>query len=207
MKQTFDTILNAVTSESELSPRTLKLMSLLFLTIAASLCFLTYTKTSFWVYKSRFSIEPKFISAAIALAMLAPLYARGILTWSKSVYGLISLILFWLVFAGLVEIAMGANTWGYYLLGAAVLLSWLGMQGVAGFAWSLAFAASVYALVSTNVSMGVYGAVYLISAFLGCILHSGMGPSDFIAGVKREFEPAPVWRSEGVFPASDQPSA
>lgn len=45
MKQTFDTILNAVTSESELSPRTLKLMSLLFLTIAASLCFLTYTKT------------------------------------------------------------------------------------------------------------------------------------------------------------------
>lgn len=190
MKQTFDTILNAVSSESELSPRTLKLLSLFFLTTSASLCFLTYTKTSFWVYKSSFSIEPKFISAAVALAMLAPLYARGILKWSKSVYGLISLMLFCLVSAGLVEIALGAKAWGYYLVGAAVLLSWLGMRGGAGVTWILAFAASIYAIVSTNVSMGIYGAAYLISAFLGCILHSGMGPSDLITGVKREFEPA-----------------
>lgn len=191
MRTTLDLVLNAVTSESEFSPRMTKLLSLASLAIAASLCFMTYSyPTLFGLREKNITPSPKLLSGAIALAMLAPLYARDILKWSKSVYGLISFVLFWLVFAGLVEIAIGGggkSRYHYYLLGGAVLLSWLGMRGVAGVAWMLAFAACIVGLVTSNLAMGPYGFVFLASGSIGCILHSGMGPADLIAGMKDEF--------------------
>ncbi len=35
--------------------------------------------------------------------------------------------------------------------------------------------------------MGFYGFIFLASAFLGCLLHSGLSPKDFMREVTEEF--------------------
>lgn len=190
MLQTLDRVLNALTSEGELSDRAVKILSLILLLIAASICFVSFTKSSlFGLRKISFTLQPTFLTTAVAFAMLLPLYARDILKWSKSIYGLISFVLFWLVFSGLVGIALNGGSLSIpaYLVATSVALSWLGMRGVAGFAWALAFAASIFNIISTNMAMGFYGGLFLACAALGCILHSNMRPSDLFASIKEEF--------------------
>ncbi|WP_449044153.1 hypothetical protein [Paracoccus versutus] len=51
-------------------------------------------------FSKNYSIKPTLISGAAALAMLTPLYVRGILRWRKSIYGLIVFVLLWTVYSG-----------------------------------------------------------------------------------------------------------
>lgn len=129
------------------------------------------------------------MTSTVAFSMLLPLYARDILKWSKSIYGLISFMLFWLVFLGLVGIALNGGKLNApaYLIAFSVAISWLGMRGVAGFAWALAFTASIFNIISANLAMGFWGGLFLGTAALGFILHSNMRPSDLFASIKEEF--------------------
>lgn len=177
-----------LTSEETLSERTTKLLAILFLLVATALCFKNYSAPSLHFFSKNYSIQPTLISGAAALAMLTPLYARGILRWSKSIYGLIVFVLFWTVYSGIISIALnGDSNMPEYLVAVAALLSWLGIRGVAGFAWILAFAACIFSIVSTSAAMSIYGYIFVVCAFLGCILHAGLSPADFIRDVSDEF--------------------
>ncbi len=190
MKRRISLFADVLTSEQEFSERATKLLSIAFLLISASLCFRTYQQPTFLWKSKELSIRPELVSGAIAIMMLVPLYARGVLRWSKSIYGIIILILLWVIYAALIQVAIGGGKVvkiSQYLIASAALLSWLGMRSAAGLSWILAFAACIYSIIQKGAALEIYGFILLASAFLGCLLHSGLGPKDFMREITDEF--------------------
>ncbi|WP_074965941.1 hypothetical protein [Paracoccus aminovorans] len=139
-------------------------MSIIFLIVAACLCYIEYKVQGFFRTKT-ISIKPDFLSGTAAIAMLLPLYARGILKWSKSIYGLIMLVLLWTVYSSIIQMALnGKSNIPEYMIASATLLSWLGIRGVAGFAWVIAFSACILSLITSNAAMGGLGFLFLVTA-------------------------------------------
>ena len=182
----------ALASDNELDNETLRLLSLLFLLASGVMSFLNYTHTGAFarIFHDSFSFQPKLISTIFAICLISPLYLRGILKWSKSIYSLLSLVLILLVFASFTELALGGNGKSSIvisLLVAAVVLSWLGVKAVASASWGLALAAAIYSAIESNLAMGFAGFIYIGSGFIGLVLHSGVNPGELFEGIRSEY--------------------
>lgn len=181
-------IMSVATDEREFSHSTKKILSIIFLSFSAFLSLLSYSGRHLIFFTSDYSISPDFISGVIALSLMVPLYARGILRWSSSIYGSVMFFLFLMVYAALAKLALlGENEIAIYLVTGSVVLSWLGMRAVAGFGWALAFAAAVLSALSTSGAMGLNGFLFIASAFLGLIMHSNLSPSRLIEEIVVEY--------------------
>lgn len=181
-------IVSAATDEQTFTYGTQKRLSVLFLGFAVGLSLLSYTGKRFIFFNADYSISPGFISGVVALCLIVPLYARGILRWSSSVYGTLMFVLFLAVFASLAKLALlGKGDVQIYLVTAAIVLSWLGMRGVAGIGWVLVFAAAVLSSLSTSAAMGLSGFLFVASAFLGLLMHSNLGPSRVVEEIMAEY--------------------
>lgn len=180
--------MSVATDEREFSHSTKKILSIIFLSFSAFLSLLSYSGRHLIFFTSDYSISPDFISGVIALSLMVPLYARGILRWSSSIYGSVMFFLFLMVYAALAKLALlGENEIAIYLVTGSVVLSWLGMRAVAGFGWALAFAAAVLSALSTSGAMGLNGFLFIASAFLGLIMHSNLSPSRLIEEIVVEY--------------------
>ena len=183
----------AVASDNELDNETLRLLSLLFLLASGVLSFFNYTHTGVFAgifFDSSLTFQPNLISTILAICLISPLYLRGILKWSKSIYSLLSLVLILLVFASFTELALGGDGKSSIvisLLVAAVVLSWLGVKAVAGASWGLALAAAIYSAIESNLAMGFAGFIYIGSGFIGLVLHSGVNPGELFEGIRSEY--------------------
>jgi hypothetical protein len=183
----------AVASDNELDNETLRLLSLLFLLASGVMSFFNYTHTGVFAgifFDSSLTFQPNLISTILAICLISPLYLRGILKWSKSIYSLLSLVLILLVFASFTELALGGNGKSSIvisLLVAAVVLSWLGVKAVAGASWGLALAAAIYSAIESNLAMGFAGFIYIGSGFIGLVLHSGVNPGELFEGIRSEY--------------------
>ena len=183
----------AVASDNELDNETLRLLSLLFLLASGVMSFLNYTHTGAFarIFHDSFSFQPKLISTIFAICLISPLYLRGILKWSKSIYSLLSFVLILLVFASFTELAIGGGNGTssivISLLVAAVVLSWLGVKAVASASWGLALAAAIYSAIESNLAMGFAGFIYIGSGFIGLVLHSGLNPGELFEGIRSEY--------------------
>lgn len=180
----------AITSEEKLDQSTSKLLSLLFLLISGGMSFIEYTHDGF-IWDSKFSFTPGLIASIISIFLTAPLYLRGIFKWNKSIYTIISLILILLVFASFIELALGGNGIDNIIIQALLLLSlclsWLGIKPIAGVSWILAFAAAMYSLILNDITLGFFGFIYIVSGFLGLLLHTELNPGEFARITKNEF--------------------
>lgn len=201
-------LLKDIADDNELSSGTLRLLSLLFLIMAAGLSLLEYTRPPSWwdwvpssvwpwrhaTYDRHVRFLPDFVNGLIALGLVSPLYMRGILKWKPSAYSIISFSLILLVFASFVTMALGGGgTDNEYVRGAlisAVALSWLGMRSVAGLSWLLALGSGIYTVTSNSVAMGFPGYLYVMSGTLGLLLHSGLSPGGFVQGLVAEYSPS-----------------
>ena len=105
----FENIVTAVTSEKEFSPLWRKLIALIALLISASCTFVTFSRPGWLWGEIEFSATPGIIETIIAIVLVSPLYFRGILKWSISIYGLISITLIIHVFASFIRIAEGGT--------------------------------------------------------------------------------------------------
>ena len=183
-------IINNLTDDIPMSTRMQKGLSLVFLIIAVSMAFISYDRDGIF-FNTKLEIFPGFISTLVAIILIAPLYARNILKWNNSLYTLISLILFLILFGSLVELAMGGNGLNsqvvQYLLLSAIVLSWLGMKAIAGGSWLLLFPAIAVSIIENNTAMGFYGFIYVASGFIGILLHSELNPANLVKGIKEEF--------------------
>jgi len=183
----------AVASDNELDNETLRLLSLFFLLASGVMSFFNYTHTGVFAgifFDSSLTFQPNLISTILAICLISPLYLRGILKWSKSIYSLLSLVLILLVFASFTELALGGNGKSSIvisLLVAAVVLSWLGVKAVAGASWGLALAAAIYSAIESNLAMGFAGFIYIGSGFIGLVLHSGLNPGELFEGIRSEY--------------------
>jgi hypothetical protein len=179
---------DAATDEQSFTYRTQKLLSVLLLSFAVVLTLVSYSGTRFFFLTVNYSIAPDFVSAVVALCLILPLYARGILRWSPSTYGTLMFVLFLAVYASLAKLALlGNGDIQVYLVTAAIVLSWLGMRAVAGIGWLLAFAAAVISALSTSAAMGLSGFLFIASAFLGLLMHSNLSPSHLIQEIVAEY--------------------
>ena len=185
-----DSAITALTSEEEFSPKWTKLLSLFFLLLSCSLTFVTFTKPSWYFFTKEFTLKPGVIETIIGLSLVAPLYLRNILKWSMSIYGIISFILILLVFSSFITFAEGGDSSSsttQFLIFTAVLISWLGIRPLPGFSWVLVFISAVYNIITTNAGLGFLGFVYILSGFLGLILHSGLNPGYLFKEISTDF--------------------
>ena len=180
-------VLDTLTDDTTFSDRTKKILSIIFLIAAFAISFRVYAGKYF--FSSDITIKPTMLSGIIAITMLLPLYVRGILVWRKTIYKLIVFVLLVSVFASISNIALqGESKITTMLITAAIALSWLGMRGVAGLGWILVFIAATYNLVTVSEAMGVFGFVFIASAFLGLIFHADLAPERLIGEMMDEYK-------------------
>jgi hypothetical protein len=183
-------ILKIVDDDSQLGQRTSRRLSLLCLAVAAGMSLLTYTHEGrFW--DSEVTFRPGLLSGIAALALVAPLYARRILTWNRSAYSIVSFLLVLAFFASLVQMALGGNSKSAFimpLLAVAVAMSWLGLREVAGASWLVVLIAGAWAAVITDLALGYAGFVYLACGVVGLSLHAGLNPGQLILGALQEYK-------------------
>ena len=182
----------SIADDNELNSETLRLLSLIFLFISGAMSFLSYTHIGL-LWDTSLTFKPGIISTLFAVFLISPLYLRGILKWSKSIYSIFSLLLILLVFASFAELALGGNgksQFTFPLLVASIVISWLGIKAIAGISWILTLIAAIMALILNNIAMGFYGFVYIAAGFVGLILHSGVTPGEFLSGISSEYSGA-----------------
>ena len=189
----------SISNNQRLSDTHQRLLSLLFLSLAAAMSFFEFTRTvgSSWswlginsTHIETVSFTPTFISTILAIGLITPLYLRNILKWNTSIYSIISLILILLVFASFIQLSLLGGTDNQVVqsaLAIAILLSWVGLSSVAGMSWVIALGAGIYTVISNNITMGIYGYLYITFGFLGLILHSRLNPGELVKGLKEEY--------------------
>lgn len=190
----FDKIRSAIADDNEMPKEWQRLGSLIFLLFAVIITFPEYTRERQWWFDSKSDIRPTFISAAIAICLVSPLYLREILKWNKSVYGLVSSFLITWVFASfvsasLIQLKGILGTVNFYLILMAISLSWLGIRGVAGVSWIVVFILAIYNIRKVSLDMDIWGFLFVVFSFLGLCLHSGVNPGELFKGLKEEYGP------------------
>jgi len=192
----FEKIRAAITDDNEISKEWQRFASLALLMFAFFLALMPYERSRAWgAFHTDVSITPGFISTCIALALIAPLYLRGLLKWNKSPFTTISFVLILGVFGSFVEMAvLGGKTFegklSFYIVMIAVVLSWVGLRGIAGVAWIIVVFAGIYNLNTTSTALGIAGYMYVCAAFLGLCFHSGVNPGELVSSLKEEYSPA-----------------
>ena len=73
----FAKIRDTIASDNELSNETLRLLSLFALAASGSMSLFKYTQERSWWFDSALGFAPTFISALVALMLVAPLYIRN----------------------------------------------------------------------------------------------------------------------------------
>ncbi len=200
----FEKIRAAITDDNEISKEWQRFASLALLLFSFVLALLPYERTRVGgLWHTNVSITPSFLSACIALALVAPLYLRGLLKWNRSLFTTISFVLILGVFASFVELSvLGGKNWvgtlNFYMVMIALVLSWIGLRGVAGIAWIIVLLAGIYNVQVTSTSLGFAGFLYICSAFLGLCFHSGVNPGELVSSLKDEYSPGAAYLKKRV---------
>ncbi len=183
--------LNNLLGDQEISGTSRRALSLALLAFAGAIALFGQFEGRTWYFTTKtYTIAPTLLSGAIGFALLVPLYLRQILKFRFSIFGLVSFAVLALIFSSFVEIAVGSGlgqTLKTYLVLIAVLLSWLGMRGVAAMAWLLVIFAVFLSLQSTSNAMGLWGWSFLASSVIGLLLNANMGPAELIRSFRREY--------------------
>ena len=189
-------IRNFLVNDEELDVDSQKILSLIFLLLAGSMSFFDYTKTHNlfgmrWLsWKSDTSFTPRFISGLMGIVAVSPLDLRNVLKWNRSIYTIFSFVLILLVFSSFIQLATGGNgnnTVIYSLIAVSVVLSWLGIKGVAGVSWILLLAAAVWSVLINSMNLEFYGFLYVLFGFLGLVMHTGLNPGGLFKELKDEY--------------------
>jgi hypothetical protein len=139
------------------------------------------------------SFTPDFISGALALAVVTPLYARRIIPYPHhSVNGVLFLIVNLALTATFIQITLGKGTTvgtlpALTVIICAIALSWLGMRAAASLAWLVLLAFSVVSTIVSNYVWGLAGFGFVVSGFCGLLLQTPLSPADLLAEIVGEY--------------------
>ena len=211
--------LSRLASDDGLSDRTRRVLAIVFLSIAVVVGTWTYTdegRRLFGLLGPRTAnFSPDLGSGLIALALLFPLYTRGIMHWrGLSIYAVVIFVLTCWVLAITVSITLGGGTTlklggfrlpngAYAALVATLCLLYLGMRPVASLAAVAFFALAAFNLATANV-MGIFGFFFLIATLLGILCQNDLHPGRLIGEVRDSWSGAPIPPKPKTVPLSDQ---
>lgn len=178
-----------LTNEQELSAEWQKIVCLVLLVVCLLISFKQHSNTFLGIFSSSFSFNPALISTIVALALVCPLYLRGIMPWKKNVYTLLGSVLAILVLASFIELLKGGNGNDelYYLVALSIVLSWVGIRGIAGLSWIITIAVGSFYLIDHSDALGFFGSVYILSGFFGIALFTGLNPGELMNSFKTEY--------------------
>lgn len=189
-------------SSEELNVSSRRLLALACLLAAAVVGWVSIsveTSAFLWFGKKTVSVSyaPTPLTGIFAILLLGPLYGRGVLAWEGfSIFSILTLVLMINIIATCFSIILGRDLsigfakldtqfWMTMLAFSAIVLSYLGMRVVAAFAsLSLFFLAGIN-LAATDL-WGAYGFAFLVLAFLGTILQSGLNPGQLSQLIRDE---------------------
>lgn len=204
-KRGFDRFICGITSENEISSRNRRLLSLFFTFAAIVLGYLRYNRGSWedflqeMIWPTAVAPEelafqrPGFIHALLGLLLCVPLYVRNILPFKlRSPYYYFTLGLNVCFFAVIAQLVFGLQfSFSYNLTNtiiiAALLLTWLGIRSVAGFAWIFIFGVAAYNLLNADARMSDFGIWFLLCGFFSLLFQSDLTPREMFGTFKEEF--------------------
>lgn len=177
--------------DREFSPAARRWISLVFLSVAAGLCFVTYTKPSKYWLDGSLSLRPDVLSTLIAIVVILPLYSRQLLRWRMTPFCLAAFALNLFLASAFVQLIRGGSDDPSkvvdYLLFLTVILSWLGVRAVARWSMVALLALALYSVIEGGVVMGMYGYVLVACSFLGLVTQSARPPHELVQEFVRDF--------------------
>jgi len=149
-----------------------------------------------------FSLKPGLFTTLIAIGLYSAVIVRikglhnSFISFSDSLLSIMTILFcasFLNIFIG--DITIKTKPFflndivisGKIILFVAVLLSWLGIKAIAGIVWVIVFIIACTQMIARDVAMGIWGSVYIISAFLGIFLQLKQMGSDLVRDMGREF--------------------
>jgi len=167
------------------------------LLVFALVCAWVPHRQAYWMFwETWVSFTPDFISGALSLAIIAPLYARRIIPYpSHSLNGVLFFVVNLALTATFIQITLGRGTSigtlpSYAVVICAVALSWLGMRAAASLAWLVLLAFSVISTIFNNYVWGLAGFGFVASGFCGILLQTPLNPAALAAEIIGEYSSA-----------------
>ena len=158
-------------------------VSIIFLSIA---CFLSFFPWHIPGTSIVISLQPSLFTTLISIILYSSVVIRikglknsfnSVIETAGTMLTIIFVASFTAIFIGETSIPIKLGPFinftipisGHLLLLLATLLSWLGIAVIARFVWVALFGLAALRLVAADAAMGIWGMIYIISAFLGII--------------------------------------
>jgi len=135
-----------------------------------------YTKNFLFFFRSTktYSITPSFISSVAGIFLYLSIVVRGRIKIFSNAYETVVVVLNVLFCASFLEMFFPKEPWkipfinisSQSLLLMAIVLSWIGMRTLTGFIWIGLFLMALSRIVGLNMALGIWGVVYIMSAFV-----------------------------------------
>ena len=190
--------------EIELSGETKKILSFTFIILAIVLAWLPKEKALFWRFTlTEGGFYPNFITGAVGLMIVLPLYIRNIFKWrTTSLFSILAFLLNVTLVSTFVKIIMGGSDFQFTLITTAlivaIIITWLGMRPVVPLAWAAVFGLAALSLVENSYTMGLSGYLFIVFGFLGVLLHSELDIASLTKEVTEQFKgPAKAFQDIG----------
>jgi len=136
----------------------------------------SYTKTFLWIpwTTTVYSIAPSLLSSLAGIFLYLSIVVRGRIKLFSNAYETVIVSLNILFCASFLEFFFPKEPWNIPLINIssqsflflAVIFSWIGMRTFAGFIWLGLFFMTIPRFVGLNMAMGLWGVVYIMSAFV-----------------------------------------
>ena len=188
----------------ELSGETKKILSFTFIILAIVLAWLPKEKALFWRFTlTEGGFYPNFITGAVGLMIVLPLYIRNIFKWrTTSLFSILAFLLNVTLVSTFVKIIMGGSDFQFTLITTAlivaIIITWLGMRPVVPLAWAAVFGLAALSLVENSYTMGLSGYLFIVFGFLGVLLHSELDIASLTKEVTEQFKgPAKAFQDIG----------
>jgi hypothetical protein len=133
------------------------------------------------------SLKPSMISTLLAIGLYSALVIRlkglhnSFCSFSDTVLSLLTI----LFCSSFINFFLNDNI-GKIILLVSLLLSWLGLKFIAGIVWIVLIAFVGTRVMIVNAAMGVWGSIYILSAFVGIVLQ--LKQVNLIKDIGREFK-------------------
>ena len=206
--------LNAIlVGEDALGHLTIRYLSLALLLVATVVGSMTYTGTGWRWQDVDVSLRPDMLSGIFAILLVAPLYLRRIITWSPSIYYILSAVLNVTVTAVLVQAVLGAASPEWlslplpFVLALGLAMTWLGIRPLAPLAWAFVIFLGILNLQAASEAMGLWGYLFVICAGLGIFLQFPFEPQRILNEMKYDFigPPDEIIQSKKFMAGTDVP--
>ena len=188
-----ETVLSAIFGGAEFEKIPARALSFVLLVTALVCAWLPHRQSYYWLWEGSVSFTPDFLSGALALAIVTPLYARRILPYpAHSLNSVLFLAVNMSLAATFIQIILGKGTGmstvpALVVISCAISLSWLGMRSAASIAWLVLLAFGVISSVLSNYAWGLAGFAFVVCGFSGILLQTDLDPGQFVDELAGEY--------------------